>query len=145
MNILRFSLGTIASVLVFSFAPLLHAQEAAKEVLYVPTPRTAVNTIYAELLGNALAYSLNYERMIQDNIGLRVGVSYFGISLPPSQDKTVSTSVFSLPLMGMYFIGTEASRLELGLGATIALSSVKTVSNGSEDVVGGISAILLPP
>jgi hypothetical protein len=146
MNILHFSIAAVLAALVFSLTPLVYAQEApkeaAKEIPYVPTPRTAVNTIYAELLGNALSYSLNYERMIQDNIGLRVGVSYFGLSVAPSQDKNLTTAVFSMPLMGMYFVGTEASRLELGLGTTVAFSSVKTVTNGSEDIASGVSAII---
>jgi hypothetical protein len=142
MNIFRFSVATVLAALVFSFTPSVYAQETPKEAPYVPTSRTAVNTIYAELLGNALSYSLNYERMIQDNIGLRIGVSYFALTVGSALDKNFTTSIFSMPLMGMYFVGTEASRLELGLGTTVASSSVKTVTNGSENVVGGISAII---
>jgi hypothetical protein len=121
MNILRFSVAAVLATLVFSLTPSVYSQEAPKEALYVPTPRTAVNTIYAELLGNALSYSLNYERMIQDNIGLRVGVSYFALTVASSPDKNFTPTVFSMPLMGMYFVGTEASRLELGFGNNCCL------------------------
>jgi hypothetical protein len=145
LSINFFSMTTrILSLIAFvvcTSVPALFAQDATP---YVPTPRTAVNTIYAELLGNAGTYSLNYERMIQDNIGLRIGASYFGLSVQsPSKDSTISTSSFSLPLMGMYFVGTEASRLELGLGVTVSSASgkVTSVTNG-ETSAGGLGAII---
>jgi hypothetical protein len=142
MNVSRFSFAAVLTAFVICIAcTTTQAQDATP---YVPTPRTAVNTIYAELLGNAGSYSLNYERMIQDNIGLRIGASYIGLSVQSaSKDSTISATTFSLPLMGMYFVGTEASRLELGLGVTVSSASGKitSVTNG-ETSTGGLGAII---
>lgn len=117
------------------------AQDASSSAPYVPTPRTAVNTIYAELLGNAGLYSLNYERMLQDNFGLRIGASYFGFNAAAG-GSSAAVSLVSFPLMANYFVGTEASRLELGLGLLLANGSASVVSSGSSSSSGGFGASL---
>lgn len=138
------SILTLAIAFYCSFAAAF-AQDASNTAApYVPTPRTAVNTIYLEILGNGGIYSINYERMLQDNFGIRVGGSYFGVSVQsPSKDSTITTNTLSFPIMANYFIGTEASRLELGLGVALssASASVKSVTNG-ETSVGGFGANL---
>ncbi len=74
----------------------------------------APNSLYAELWGNGLIYSLNYDRLFSNAIGARVGVSY-------TAPEMVSLTTF--PVMGYYLIGlgSGGSKLELGLGLTLIL------------------------
>ncbi len=62
------------------------------------------NTVFGEVLGNGIVLSLNYERYLSRDFGLRLGIgSLFG------SGRTV-------PLMFNYYRG-KRYRLELGLGA----------------------------
>ena len=61
------------------FCGLAHVTPASAQ------ERTAVNSVFAEGLGPGLLYSLNYERTLENDFGLRLGVSYmsFGASVSP--------------------------------------------------------------
>jgi hypothetical protein len=74
----------------------------------------APNAFYAELLGNGLLYSCNYDRLFSESFGGRIGVSY---AFPGH------TSLVTLPVMAYYLVGLGSgpSKLEFGLGATILL------------------------
>ncbi len=62
----------------------------------------ARNAIYVELLGNAVLFgSINYDRMLSENISVRVGAS----------------PLLALA-MGNYLTGSGNSRLEIGLGVS---------------------------
>lgn len=73
---------------------------------------TSPNSVYLELGGNGLFYSINYDRLFTKSFGGRVGAGY----ISPS---SVSTGTF--PLMAYYLIGSGNSKLELGLGANVIL------------------------
>src|SRR5208282_3112134 len=75
----------------------------------------APNSIYAEGLGAALLYSINYERLIIDDLAARVGFSYF----PLSAGGVSSTSLF-FPIT-LSYIGLHSGKhaLELGGGVTL--------------------------
>jgi hypothetical protein len=71
------------------------------------------NSIYLELLGNGVAYSINYDRMISEYVGARIGLSY----IPEHEtffDKVGDT--FIVPALINYFVGKGSSKLELGAG-----------------------------
>jgi hypothetical protein len=73
----------------------------------------ANNSLYLELLGNGVAYSVNYDRMIYEKVGGRIGLSY----IPEHEtffDKVGNT--FIIPALINYFIGKGGSKLELGAG-----------------------------
>jgi hypothetical protein len=100
--------------------------------------RTAVNSVFAEGLGPGLLYSLNYERTLENDFGLRLGVSYmsFGASVSGGSGTldTASVSWFSVPLVASYLgIASGNNVLELGLGGIFTHAS----GNASG---GGISA-----
>ena len=67
-------------------APTAHGRAGrAGPVATAPAPRKpAPNSIYAEGLGAGLAYSLNYERMVLDDLGVRLGFSYLSMSASAS-------------------------------------------------------------
>jgi hypothetical protein len=85
--------------------------------------RGAANSIFLEGGGPGLAYSLNYERVFQDDFGLRVGFSYLSISgtfSSGSSSGTGSATLWTVPVMFDYLgLGWGNSALELGAGATI--------------------------
>jgi hypothetical protein len=96
--------------------------------------RTAHNALYVELLGNAIFYSLNYERFIIDSVAARIGLGYFSVSVSTG-DESASATVLTAPLMVNYLgIGGASHKLELGVGVLIvyASGSVDTLAAESE-------------
>lgn len=115
------SLGCLAG------ATPAHAQE-----------RTAVNSVFAEGLGPGLLYSLNYERTLENDFGLRVGVSYMSFSGSVSSGagslSTASVGWVSVPVVASYLgIASGNNVLELGLGGIFTHAS-------GDATGGGISA-----
>ena len=70
--------------------------------------------IYAELMGNALAYSINFEQGLNvrdQNFGIRIGAGYI-----PSSGE----SALTMPLHLNYLLGSKHA-LEIGIGATLQI------------------------
>src|SRR5262252_9325479 len=66
-----------------------------------PTASPAPNSVYAEGLGAGLAYSLNYERLVLDNLGIRAGFGYWGTSASATvngQTAGASASFLTIPI-----------------------------------------------
>ncbi|MES1245727.1 MAG: hypothetical protein ABUT39_29240 [Acidobacteriota bacterium] len=81
-----------------------------------PATPAARNAVFVELLGNGGVYSLNYERMLTDHLGLRVGYAAWDSPLlfegtPPDRYRTV-------PVTMSYLLGNGERKLELGGGVT---------------------------
>ena len=74
---------------------------------------TAPNSLHLELLGNGLIYSLNYERMIVESFGARIGIGYLQVKEIDGDDQASLTTV---PVMVTYLLGSKSSKLELGVG-----------------------------
>jgi len=88
-------------------------------------PVPARNAAYLELLGNALIYSLNYDRKLTDHVSGRVGVMALGALV--------------VPVMGNYLAGSGSHRLELGAGPMLVLAGevdVDTGEDGEEEIDG---------
>lgn len=84
-------------------------------------PREAKNAIYLDLLGPGLLYSINYDRMLTDDLSVRIGFSYLtlGASSSDGQGNTASAdfSYWAVPLTVSYLgIGSHSNMLELGGG-----------------------------
>ena len=73
------------------------------------------NAIHAEALGNALIYSVNYERVIRSSgalpIAVRVGISYIDLS---EEDKPQRS--FGIPIELLGWTGKKNGHFEFGLG-----------------------------
>ncbi len=68
--------------------------------------------VYAELLGNALAYSINFEQRVivsSQDFGIRIGAGYI-----PSAGE----SILMIPMQLNYLLGKKHA-LEIGMGATL--------------------------
>lgn len=92
-----------------------------------PPPRTARNALYFELLGSAGIWSVNYARMVDDSVDVRVGFGAFEFCL-------FSCTTFALmPLTTSYLLGSGSSTFELGGGLVGEVSS----DDGSNGTVLG--------
>lgn len=86
--------------------------------------RTAHNVVFAEVLGNGILYSVNYERLFGDsNFSVRLGFSYmalsFGGTTTTGTAVAAATSWITMPLLANYYIGGGRSKLHLGAGMTL--------------------------
>jgi hypothetical protein len=63
----------------------------------------------------AESYSINYDRLLMDNVSCRIGYSFLDV-----QNAQIST----MPLLVNYLYGEKNSKIELGLGITIINISV---------------------
>jgi len=95
---------------------------AASLTLILSSGFAQSNTIYFELLGNGLVYSLNYDRMVTDNISVRAG--YGGLTV---SNSTVSSGVIVtedikitlIPVLANYLRGEGNHKLEIGGGIVL--------------------------
>jgi|TARA_B100000959_G_C14843901_1_gene567229 hypothetical protein len=97
-------------------------------VLFMTPLFPQANTVYFELFGNGLLYSVNYDRMITDNISVRAG--YGGLSVS-SASTMEDVKITMMPVLGNYLMGGGNHKLEIGAG--IVLVSVD-YSDNIEDV-----------
>ena len=67
--------------------------------------------VYFELFGNAIVYSLNYERTIYRDFSGRVGIAYIAATTGENRINFLIS-----PLMVNYLLGSSKHKLELGLG-----------------------------
>ncbi len=94
-------------------SPCLAQSDAAQP----EAARAARNAVYWELFGNGGVYSFNYERMLKDDLGLRIGYATWRSPLfwqggsPPDRYTTVPVTV-------SYLLGHGERKLELGGGVT---------------------------
>lgn len=84
----------------------------------VDTRIRASNSIFVEGLGAGLFYSLNYERLVLPDLGVRVGFSYLSLSAEASSSSS-DVSYLAVPITVNYLgIGSQRSIFELGGGIT---------------------------
>jgi hypothetical protein len=117
------SSAALALVLALSAAGSAAAQDAAAG------PRVASNTFFVELGGNALAYSLNYERFFTPKIAIRIG----GMYLQADSDVGGQVGVGLFPVMGTYLLGAGNSHFEIGGGIGLATAGVSETDFGTDD------------
>ena len=123
-------LPTRLGVLFLFLAAPLAAQTA-------PAGRTAYNSIYLELGGNALVYSVNYERIMPAGAALRAGLSYMSVSAS-SGSAAANASVVGIPLTFSYLgRGTGSLKLELGAGASFEKFSGSSSVGFGNDIKAG--------
>ena len=86
-------------------------------------------SVYVEFLGNAGLYSINYERLVADNIAVRVG---FGTWKSDDFFASGSSRITTFPFMASYLVGKRNSKLEIGAGFLFGKNSLDS-SFGSEN------------
>jgi hypothetical protein len=113
-----------------------------------PAPETsnhpAPNSIYAEGLGAGLAYSINYERMVIDDVAVRVGFEYLSVGASASAGGSSASSNATyviFPITASYTgIRTRGGAgLELGGGSTLIYTSASASALGSASSGAGLT------
>ncbi len=104
----------------------------------------ANNSFYIELGGSGAIYSLNYERFVQDDFTLRIGVGYISLTGAQINGATVTAdvSLLTIPVTASYLgIGSGNHRLELGAGAVFAKITGSS-SSGSAKAFGSSTGLV---
>ena len=104
------------------------------------------NSIFAEGLGAGLLYSINYERLVLDDLGVRAGFGYWGMSASATtadgQTMSAGASFMTIPITLSYIgVRNRKHSLELGGGATITRASGAASGFGvstSESAMGAL-------
>jgi hypothetical protein len=92
--------------------------------------RTAHNSIFVEGLGPGLLYSLNYERMLGDDLALRIGTSYLSLGAANSLGG-VGVGFLAVPLVASYLgVSSGDHALELGVGGIFVHASGEASAGG---------------
>ena len=112
------------SRLVFAFAALFSLLDLTAAAQTPPPPFTARNAVYLEGGGNALLYSMNYERMVIGGLSARVGVSLIPAWFPWVGEGDDGAALVMVPVQAGYVSGTGNHHLEIGAGATFGNASV---------------------
>lgn len=90
---------------------------------------TSPNSIYLELGGNGLIYSLNYDRLVTESMGVRAGIGYLQLNAKAGSG-TDKASVTTIPIMVHYLLGSRSSKLELGAGVCIISAAADISKTG---------------
>ncbi len=96
--------------------------------------RTAQNTVYLELGGNALLYSVSYERILPSDVALRIGGGYTSLSAT-SGTASSSVSSLSIPITASYL---GFGKMELGGGLLLQKFSGATSTGFGNDIEAGV-------
>ncbi|MGM0558522.1 MAG: hypothetical protein ACQEVA_19205 [Myxococcota bacterium] len=126
---MKHSTSVLCAVLV-----LLSAQFALAQDVDEPSPRQSV---YLELGGPGIAYSVNYERFIGPHWSIRAGGSVF--SLVESETRDAMTA-FVAPVTGQYLFFDGAHHLELGGGLHAGMFRSTLNTYGQAETFGLIAA-----
>lgn len=128
-NVLRSFLGLAIGL-------ALASAQAAPEATPIPSSSPAPapqkqslapNAIYIEGLGAGIAYSINYERLVIEDLALRIGFSYLSLGRSineASGGQITEAKIFTFPLTLSYLgVRSRSNALELGGGATLVYAS----------------------
>lgn len=87
------------------------------------------NSLFFELGGNGLVYSINYDRLLTDHLSVRGGIGIFSID----DSFGEGVDVTSIPLLVNYLVGNGNNHLELGIGVLILTGSIDIGSFSDTD------------
>jgi hypothetical protein len=106
----------------------------------MPEPLRAPNSVFAEGLGSGLMYSVNYERLVTEDLAARIGFGYLSVSASDGT-TSASSSLFTIPLTVSYLgIGGKHHMLEVGGGATLLHTSGAAAAPGVSASATAITA-----
>lgn len=79
------------------------------------------NTIYVEGFGGGLWWSLNFERLVLQDLAIRAGFGYLAFDGFDDEGASASVGFFSIPISVSYLgLGSARHMFEVGGGVTIA-------------------------
>lgn len=121
----RLATGLTAAVLLAGVSSQVQAQSGS-------------NTIFLELGGNGLLYSINYERVLPSDVSLRAGFSYMSVSASGG-GASANVNWVTIPLTFSYLgIGGGSAKLELGGGAAFTRISGASSTGFGDEIEAGV-------
>ena len=98
----------------------------------------APNAVYLEALGAGFIYSLDYERLVIDQLGVRVGFGYWwqGAEVTTEKGTTSASGSFLTVPVTVSYLGLRSGKHVLELGAGMAIIHL----SGSISGLGVVSA-----
>jgi hypothetical protein len=146
--------GAQDAAMISATNPVPGAQEPAQPPAPAPTVdeaaandkgKPAANSVFLEGMGAGLFYSINYERRVIDDLGVRAGFSYLTLSTSASAggvDASSSASYLTIPITASYLgVRGRRSGLELGGGMTLAYTSAAASSGITASSDSGMTAL----
>ncbi len=107
--------------------------------------KPAPNSVFLEGMGSGLFYSLNYERRVIDDVGVRAGFSYMSIGSEATSGGTTasaSATYVTVPITASYLgVRGRRSGLEVGGGLTLAYASGSASTGVSSASGSGMTPI----
>jgi len=94
-------------------------------------PQSKPNSFYLEVAGSGGLYSINYDRLFTENIGLRVGFMYFSADW---FGFFSDVEMFMVPTTLNFLVGSGKDKFEIGAGPVYVSES--TGFFGSDPVSG---------
>lgn len=106
----------------------------------------APNSIYAELLGAGLVYSVNYERLVLEDLGVHAGLSYIGVSATAgTSEGTAKSSVTFMTIpVGFSYLGIGSKHHMLELGGNLSFLYIGGSASGFGVSSSGSGMLVLP-
>ena len=94
------------------------SSRAEAQIEIPPDAEIPQQSVYVEIGGNGLVYSLNYDALFQSHWGIRLGGSYYPFDVEPDEihESDDESYAFLGLVMGLYAIGKKAHKVELGAG-----------------------------
>jgi hypothetical protein len=109
------------------------------------TNKPAPNSVFLEGMGSGLFYSINYERRVIDDVGVRAGFSYMSMSAGATAGDTTATAsstYVTIPITVSYLgVRGRRSGLEVGGGMTLAYASGSASTGVSSSSGSGMAPI----
>lgn len=149
IKILRFKEKDTIQVMLKDIWKMVKVYPAADTVKMKPkrgkNAERNARTAFAELLGNGVFYSVNFEQRLHkkgmDGWGLRVGLNVIRPTLFRDSGRSVSRFMLGIPLGVNYLFGEKKHFLEWGAGVTYFIG---LPGNGSSELTpNNVSARLL--
>jgi hypothetical protein len=104
--------------------------------------RTAFNSIYAELGGSGLYYSVNFDRIVHDLLSVRVGFMYMSITSTATAGSTSASSTattMAFPILANFIVGSLKHKLEVGAGMDLFYFSNEAKAFGTSASASGFA------
>lgn len=121
-------------------------KEAAPAAAKPTEAQRAPNSVYAEGLGAGLAYSVNYERLVMEDLGVHAGLSYmsFSASAGTSQGTASASATFIIIPVGVSYLGIGSKHHILELGGNLSFLYAGGTASGFGVNSSGSGMVVLP-
>jgi hypothetical protein len=135
------ALAALLTVAAFAAPAMADRLSSPRDRITGSDDRDANNSFFLEGGGPGLLYSINYERVVENDFGLRIGFSYTSLSASAG-GASASASIMAIPVIASYLGLREGNNiLELGGGATAVYVSGSGGSGTAFAAGSGMTAL----